>query len=101
MERRLTEAEWLVGTAPTIADLALFAYTHRADEGGFDLARWPGVQAWVDRDDGSARNRDPSPGRRPDPVSDIKPDQPFQKEQHRVAFGIGAAVAVTIDSGMR
>ena len=49
MERRLTEAEWLVGTAPTIADLALFAYTHRADEGGFDLARWPGVQAWVDR----------------------------------------------------
>ncbi len=31
------------------ADLALFAYTHRADEGGFDLARWPGVTAWLAR----------------------------------------------------
>ena len=49
MERRLTDHSWLVGDTPTIADLALFAYTHRADEGGFDLARWPGVQAWVAR----------------------------------------------------
>lgn len=49
MERRMADHDWLVGTAPTIADLALFAYTHRADEGGFDLARWPGVQAWVER----------------------------------------------------
>jgi glutathione S-transferase len=49
MERRLAEHLWLVGDTPTIADLALFAYTHRADEGGFDLARWPGVQAWVAR----------------------------------------------------
>lgn len=49
MERRLNEVEWLVGAAPTIADLALSAYTQRADEEGFDLARWPGVQAWVDR----------------------------------------------------
>ena len=49
MERRLAEHLWLVGETPTIADLALFAYTHRADEGGFDLARWPGVQAWVAR----------------------------------------------------
>lgn len=49
MERRLAAHSWLVGEAPTIADLALFAYTHRADEGGFDLARWPGVLAWVGR----------------------------------------------------
>ncbi len=49
MERRLTGNAWLAGDAPSIADLALFAYTHRADEGGFDLARWPGVLAWVDR----------------------------------------------------
>ncbi len=49
MERRLVDHEWLVGDLPTIADLALFAYTHRADEGGFDLERWPGVRAWVAR----------------------------------------------------
>lgn len=49
MERRLSGAAWLAGDAPTVADLALFAYTHRADEGGFELARWPGVQAWVNR----------------------------------------------------
>jgi glutathione S-transferase len=49
MERRLAGHEWLVGATPTIADLALFAYTHRADEGRFDLARWPGVLAWIDR----------------------------------------------------
>ncbi len=49
MERRLSAHPWLAGDGPTVADLALFAYTHRADEGGFDLARWPGVQAWVAR----------------------------------------------------
>lgn len=49
MERRLAEHEWLVGSRPTVADLALFAYTHRADEGEFDLSRWPGVQNWVAR----------------------------------------------------
>ena len=41
--------DWLAGETPTIADLALYAYTHRADEGEFDLARWPGVLAWVKR----------------------------------------------------
>ena len=49
MERRLASHPWLAGNTPTIADLALFAYTHRADEGGFDLAQWPGVLAWVAR----------------------------------------------------
>ncbi|MCW8306287.1 glutathione S-transferase family protein [Acidiphilium sp. PA] len=49
MERRLKDAHWLVGDSPTIADLALFAYTHRADEGGFDLSRWDGVARWIDR----------------------------------------------------
>jgi glutathione S-transferase len=49
MERRLGSHDWLTDAGPTIADLALFAYTHVADEGGFDLARWPGVQAWVGR----------------------------------------------------
>ena len=49
MQRRLAEHEWLAGAVPTIADLALFAYTHRADEGEFDLGRWPGVLAWISR----------------------------------------------------
>lgn len=49
MERRLIEHDWLVGSRPTVADLALFAYTHRADEGEFDLSRWPGIQKWVSR----------------------------------------------------
>ncbi len=49
MERRLAVGTWLAGDAPSVADLALFAYTHRADEGGFELTRWPGVSAWVDR----------------------------------------------------
>jgi glutathione S-transferase len=49
MERRLSGHDWLAGSTPTIADLALFAYTHRADEGGFDLSQWPGVLAWVRR----------------------------------------------------
>jgi glutathione S-transferase len=49
MERRLAAHDWLTDAGPTIADLALFAYTHVAHEGGFDLARFPGVQAWVAR----------------------------------------------------
>ncbi len=49
MERRLSEHDWLTDAGPTIADIALFAYTHVADEGGFDLARWPGISAWIAR----------------------------------------------------
>jgi glutathione S-transferase len=49
MERRLAGHSWLTDSGPTAADLALFAYTHVADEGGFELARWPGVAAWVAR----------------------------------------------------
>ena len=49
MERRLATHNWLTDSGPTIADLALFAYTHVAGEGEFDLARWPGIQAWIAR----------------------------------------------------
>ena len=49
MERRLSGHDWLTDAGPTVADIALVAYTQAADEGGFDLARWPGVQAWVNR----------------------------------------------------
>jgi glutathione S-transferase len=49
MARALHSRPWLTESGPTIADLALFAYTHVADEGDFDLARWPAVAAWVTR----------------------------------------------------
>lgn len=49
MERRLSDHEYLAGDAYSIADIALFAYTHVADEGGYDLSRYPAVQAWLRR----------------------------------------------------
>jgi glutathione S-transferase len=33
----------------TLADIALYAYTHVAYEGGFDLSGYPGIRAWLDR----------------------------------------------------
>ena len=49
MDRHLAEREYFAGNALSIADLALFAYTHKADEGGFDLAAYPAVRAWLER----------------------------------------------------
>jgi len=49
MDAHLADREFLVGDAYGIADIALFAYTHVADEGGFDLDRTPAVAAWVER----------------------------------------------------
>ncbi|MEO3431464.1 glutathione S-transferase family protein [Pelagibius sp. CAU 1746] len=49
MEKQLTGQDWLLGKQPSIADISLYAYTHVADQGGFDLARFPGVGAWIDR----------------------------------------------------
>jgi len=50
MERHLGAGrEFLVSDGPTIADLALYAYTHVADEGGFDLGRFPAIGAWLAR----------------------------------------------------
>jgi glutathione S-transferase len=49
MERHLDGRPYLVGSSLTIADLALFAYTHRAEDGGFDLSRYPAVSAWLER----------------------------------------------------
>ena len=49
MEQRLAEHPFLVGDRYTIADIGLYAYTHVADEGGFDLAAYPGVRAWLHR----------------------------------------------------
>jgi glutathione S-transferase len=49
MERRLSAAEWLAGRLYSVADIALYAYTHIAEEGGFDLSPYPGILAWIAR----------------------------------------------------
>ena len=49
MEDHLTSRKWFVGERYTIADIALYAYTHVAHEGGFDLSRFPNVQRWLER----------------------------------------------------
>ena len=49
MERQLQATPYLVGEQFSIADIALYAYTHVAHEGGFDLAPYPAVQAWLQR----------------------------------------------------
>jgi glutathione S-transferase len=49
MERHLRQQDFFVGGRYSIADIALFAYSHVADEGGFDLADFPAVRAWLDR----------------------------------------------------
>jgi glutathione S-transferase len=46
---RLAAAHWLAGNAFSIADIALYAYTHTAEEGGYDLSIFPAVQAWLGR----------------------------------------------------
>jgi glutathione S-transferase len=49
MEDGLAKAGFLVGERVTLADVALVAYTRMAHEGGFDLAGYPKVKAWVGR----------------------------------------------------
>lgn len=49
MEKQLQATPYLVGDQYSIADIALFAYTHVAHEGGFDLSEFPAVQAWIKR----------------------------------------------------
>src|SRR5437016_5640866 len=49
LERHLDGTSWLVGGAMSLADIALYAYTHVADEGGFDLGRYPAIRAWLGR----------------------------------------------------
>jgi glutathione S-transferase len=49
LEGHLADRDWLVGDHFSIADISLYAYTHVAEEGGFDLAPYPAVQGWIDR----------------------------------------------------
>lgn len=49
MEAHLSHSSYLVGDTLTIADISLYAYTHVAHEGGFDLSAFPAVRAWLER----------------------------------------------------
>jgi glutathione S-transferase len=49
LERHLDGRSWLVGDGMTLADIALYAYTHVAGEAGFELGRYPAVGAWLER----------------------------------------------------
>jgi glutathione S-transferase len=49
LDRHLADRRFLVGDAYSIADIALFAYTHVAPEGGFTLSPYPAVEAWLAR----------------------------------------------------
>ena len=49
MEGHLAGREFLVGERYTIADIALYAYTHVAPEGGFGLEPYPAIRAWLER----------------------------------------------------
>lgn len=56
MEGHLKSREWLVGEHYSVADVALYAYTHVADEGGFDLADYPAIRWWLGRVKSQARH---------------------------------------------
>ena len=49
MEQQLARTPYLVGEHYSIADVTLYAYTHVAHQGGFDLAAYPSIQAWLAR----------------------------------------------------
>ena len=49
MEKQLSEAEFFVNNTFTIADISLYAYTHVAHEGGFELKPYPAIESWLSR----------------------------------------------------
>jgi glutathione S-transferase len=49
MERHLADHDYLVAARVTIADVALYAYTHVAPEAGFELEPYPALRAWLER----------------------------------------------------
>ena len=49
MERHLARRNFFVNERYSIADISLYAYTHVAHEGGFDLEAYPAIRAWLDR----------------------------------------------------
>ena len=57
MEAHLDGRDWFVGDGMTLADIALYAYTHVAPEGGFELEPYPSIRAWLDRVASAAETR--------------------------------------------
>jgi glutathione S-transferase len=55
MDEHLNGRDWFVGGSITLADIALFAYTHVAGEAEFDLNRYPNVGNWIERVKGQPR----------------------------------------------
>ena len=49
MERRLQQYDYLVNSGASLADISLYAYTHVAHEGGFDLSPYTAINAWISR----------------------------------------------------
>ncbi len=49
MNTHLEGRDWFAGSHASLADIALFAYSHTAEEGGFDLAAYPAAQSWLER----------------------------------------------------
>jgi glutathione S-transferase len=49
LEEHLDGRTYLVGDSLTLADIAVYGYTHVAEEGGFSLEPYPAVRAWLDR----------------------------------------------------
>lgn len=56
MNQHLQKHNFFVGEQYTIADVGLFAYTHVANEGNFDLAQFPAIQTWIKRVESQARH---------------------------------------------
>ena len=55
MDEHLRGREWLVGTAMSLADICLFAYTHVAGDADFELNHYPRVVEWIERIKGQPR----------------------------------------------
>jgi glutathione S-transferase len=55
MDAHLETKPFFVNESYSIADIALYSYTHKADEGGFELGRYPAVQAWFKRVESTSR----------------------------------------------
>ena len=49
MDEHLETRDWFAGDRLSLADVALYAYTHVAESGGFRLAEYPAVSGWLDR----------------------------------------------------
>ena len=49
MERELSARKYFTGDEYSIADIALYAYTHVAADGGFDLTVYPAIEDWIKR----------------------------------------------------